>query len=261
MSSVITNSSAQTLQALLQRKGHPLVLTNVYDRLSAQAVAELPQTEALATASYAIAQAAGLQDEALDFETNLAAVRGIAAVAKQYNKPLTVDIQDGYGEKLEENVKHLIELGVAGVNLEDAELATGKLYSVTTATERIRRLLSTAAGLGVPDFVVNARCDVLALGGELEEVLKRGKQYLEAGTATVFVWGGSKRGVRKGEVEKLVKGFEGRLNVMLKRSPDGLSVKQLADMGVARISVGPALQFVAMGALKKEAEAILSEAR
>ncbi|KAK7952890.1 Phosphoenolpyruvate/pyruvate domain-containing protein [Apiospora saccharicola] len=144
----VTNKSAQTLRALLQRKGQPLILTNVYDRLSAQAVAELPQTEALATASYAIAQAAGLQDEALDFETNLAAVRGIAAVARH-----------------------------------------------------------------------------------------------------------------KVEVDKLVKGFDGRLNVMLKRSPDGLSVKQLADMGVARISVGPALQFVAMGALKREAEAILLEAR
>ncbi|KAK8045707.1 PEP phosphonomutase-like protein [Apiospora saccharicola] len=257
----VTNKSAQTLRALLQRKGRPLILTNVYDRLSAQAVAELPQTEALATASYAIAQAAGLQDEALDFETNLAAVRGIAAVARQYDKPLTVDIQDGYGDKLEENAKRLIELGVAGVNLEDAELGTGNLYSVTTATERIRRLLSTAASLGVPDFVVNARCDVLALGGDLDVVLDRGRQYLEAGATTVFVWGGSKRGVSKVEVDKLVKGFDGRLNVMLKRSPDGLSVKQLADMGVARISVGPALQFVAMGALKREAEAILLEAR
>lgn len=91
-------------------------------------------------------------------------------------------------------------------------------------------------------------------------MLDRGKQYLEAGATTVFVWGGSKRGVSKGEVENLVKSFHGRLNVILKRTADGLSVKQLADMGVARISIGPALQFAAMGAVKKEAEAILSEA-
>lgn len=135
----------------------------------------MPQTEALATASYAIAQAAGLQDEALDFETNLAAVWGIAAVANQHSKLLTVDVQDGYGDKLEDNIKQLIELGVASVNIEDAELATGKLYPVSTAAQRIRSLLFGAADLGVPDFVVNARCDVLALGGESPKSARSGK--------------------------------------------------------------------------------------
>ncbi|KAK8860071.1 Phosphoenolpyruvate/pyruvate domain-containing protein [Apiospora arundinis] len=253
-----TNKAAQTLKALVTRKGHPLVLTNVYDRLSAQIVAELPKTEALATASYAIAQAAGLSDEDLDFETNMAAVKAISPVAKQYGKPLTVDMQDGYGDKLEENVGRLIDLGVAGVNLEDVEMATGKIYPIATAVQRIRRLVSTAASLGVPDFVVNARCDVLALGGELDEVLDRGKQYLDAGATTVFVFG-SKRGVTRGEVERLVKEFDGQLNVLLKRAPDALSPKQLADMGVARISVGPGLQLVAMDALKQKAEAILRD--
>ncbi|KAK7994742.1 carboxyphosphonoenolpyruvate phosphonomutase-like protein [Apiospora arundinis] len=253
-----TNKAAQTLKALVTRKGHPLVLTNVYDRLSAQIVAELPKTEALATASYAIAQAAGLSDEDLDFETNMAAVKAISPVAKQYGKPLTVDMQDGYGDKLEENVGRLIDLGVAGANLEDVEMATGKIYPIATAVQRIRRLVSTAASLGVPDFVVNARCDVLALGGELDEVLERGKQYLDASATTVFVFG-SKRGVARAEVERLVKEFDGRLNVLLKRAPDALSPKQLADMGVARISVGPGLQLVAMDALKQKAEAILQE--
>ncbi|KAK8105028.1 phosphoenolpyruvate phosphomutase-domain-containing protein [Apiospora kogelbergensis] len=253
-----TNKAAQALKSLVQRKGRPLILTNVYDRLSAQAVAELPQTEALATASHAIANAAGLPDEGLDFETNIAAVRDIAAVAKQHGKPLTVDMQDGYGAKLERNVGRLIELGVAGVNIEDTELATGKLYPAVDAALRIRRALDAAADLGVPGFVVNARCDGLLLGGGLGEVLDRGKRYLEAGATTIFVIGGSERGgVSRGEVEELVRAFDGRLNVILKRSADGLSTKDLAEMGVARISVGPTLQAVAMAALKKEAAAIL----
>ena len=62
----------------------------------------LPETTALATASYAVAAAAGLEDDDLTLEINLAAVKGIAKVAKQFNLPLTVDFQDGYGDKLEE---------------------------------------------------------------------------------------------------------------------------------------------------------------
>jgi 2-methylisocitrate lyase-like PEP mutase family enzyme len=106
--------------------------------------------------------------------------------------------------------------------------------------------------------VVNARCDVLVQGGEISEVLERGKKYLEAGATTVFVWGG-KRGVSRAEVEQMVKVFGRRLNVSLKMSADGLTIKELAEIGVARISVGPALQFVAMKAFQSEAEKLFAQ--
>jgi 2-methylisocitrate lyase-like PEP mutase family enzyme len=56
-----------------------------------------------------------------------------------------------------------------------------------------------------------------------------------------------------------VKAFDGRLNVSKKLVPDGLTVKDLAEIGVARISIGPALQFIAMAKFKEEAEKILQE--
>ncbi|KAE9371042.1 hypothetical protein N431DRAFT_18815 [Stipitochalara longipes BDJ] len=87
---------ARTLKALHQ-PGNSLILANVYDILSARAVASLPSSKALATASYAVAAALGITDEDLDLDANLAAIPDIAAVATQFNKPLTVDIQDGYG--------------------------------------------------------------------------------------------------------------------------------------------------------------------
>ncbi|PQE12436.1 PEP phosphonomutase protein [Rutstroemia sp. NJR-2017a BVV2] len=130
----------------------------------------------------------------LDLETKLAAIADIAAVAKQFNKPLTVDIQDGCGDSLEMAITALIDFGVVGVNLEDCG-KDGKLYSIETAVERIKRTLLVAKNKRVPDFVVNARCDILVQGGKLDEVLDRVKQYLAAGATTVFVWGGSSRGV------------------------------------------------------------------
>lgn len=251
------NKSAQVLKSFHQRSKQPLILANVYDILSARSVAGLSGLEALATASYAVAEAAGIADNDLTLKHNLAAIKGIAAIAKEFRKPVTVDLQDGYGSELEDGIKSLIELGVAGINLEDYDRATGDLYDIGTAVSRIRCVLDVAAKYNVPDFVVNARCDVLVHGGELEEVLERGKRYIEAGATTVFVWGGS-RGVSRTEVDQLVKAFGGLLNVMLKLSNGGLSIQQLAQMGVARISIGPALQFVAMQAIKDEATRLLT---
>jgi 2-methylisocitrate lyase-like PEP mutase family enzyme len=251
-----TQELARAFKALHQ-PGSPLVLVNVYDILSARAVASLPSSKALATASYAVAAARGTTDEALDLDTNLAAVADIAAVAKQFNKPLTVDIQDGYGDSLEMAITALIDHGVVGVNLEDCD-KDGKLYSVDTAVERIKKTLLVAKKKSVPDFVVNARCDILVHGGKLDEVLDRGKQYLDAGATTVFVWGGSSRGVSSQEVQMMVKQFDGHLSVLLSRNPDAMTIPQIRELGVARISIGPTLQIKVMKLLVQEAEKLLT---
>jgi 2-methylisocitrate lyase-like PEP mutase family enzyme len=187
------NDLAQTLKSL-HKPGRPLVLANVYDILSARAVAALPSCQALATASYAVARANGVDDDDMTFETNLDAARRIGAVAKEFGKPLTLDIQDAYGDRLEEAIQTAIDAGVVGVNLEDCDKDSQKMNSKATGVSRIKRALSTARQYGVPDFVVNARCDTLIHGGELAEVIERGTAYLDAGATTVFVWGGSQRG-------------------------------------------------------------------
>ncbi|KAI1347215.1 Phosphoenolpyruvate/pyruvate domain-containing protein [Xylaria sp. FL0043] len=250
------NATAKTLKALYERRNHPVVFPNVWDVISARAVAEIQTSEALATASFAIARAAGLSDEELTLDVNMAAIRSIARVAAEFKKPLTVDIQDAYGPKLETAIHLLLDLDVAGVNLEDCELATGKMYDVDEAASRIERVLNVARERGVPDFVVNARCDALTKGLDLDEVLSRGKRYLAAGATSVFVWGG-KRGVSRAEVERLVSEFDGRLAVLCTTTPSGLTVQQLAEIGVARISVGPALMFAALRTMHEEARKLL----
>ncbi|KAI0539341.1 Phosphoenolpyruvate/pyruvate domain-containing protein [Xylaria digitata] len=249
------NATTNASKALHQRPHNPLVLVNVWDIISARAVAELRSSKALATTSFSVARADGLSDEQLTLDANLAAVRGIASVAAEFNKPLTVDIQDAYGPDLEIAINALIDLDVVGINLEDCELATG-LYGIDEASSRIERVLEIARRRGVPDFVVNARCDALVKGLSLDEVLSRGKKYLAAGATTVFVWGGQ-RGVSRNEVEWMVKEFDGRLAVLAVITPGGLSVEQLAEIGVARISIGPSLMFVVLKTLHDEARKLL----
>ncbi|KAF2796254.1 PEP phosphonomutase-like protein [Melanomma pulvis-pyrius CBS 109.77] len=255
------NDFAKTLKSL-HVPGNPLIVANVWDAITARTVASLPATQALATASYAVAAAAGLEDSALTLEVNLAAIQAIGRVAAEFNKPLTADFQDGFDDRLEEGIRAVIRAGAVGINLEDfgRELGEkGDLYPVDVAQDRIRRALKTAAEEGLPDFVINARTDALVVGQTIDEAIARGKAYLEAGASNVFIWGGKERqGMRTAEVEKASKALGGRLNVSLKRIvPGGLTVKELREIGVARISVGPQLMLRTQGAVAEEARRVL----
>jgi len=263
---------AQTLKALHQ-PGNPLVLTNIYDISSLNAILPLNNTpgttplKAIATASYAIAECQGVPDAELTLEQNLAAIAPLARAARQAGLPLSVDLQDGYGDRLEKCIREAIHLGVAGANIEDSIPERGFadgvekcLYPLDEQVGRLKRVLQIASEAGVMDFVLNARSDVMKLDplpdGALEETIRRGKAYLEAGATTVFVWGGA-RGLRDDEVRALVAAFEGRLAVKLSGKSDGLSVSELADIGVARISIGPSLWMLAMKAVRTTARRLL----
>ncbi|KAH8728834.1 PEP phosphonomutase-like protein [Phaeosphaeriaceae sp. PMI808] len=248
------NDLADKFRALHQ-PGNPLILTNVWDAITAEAIASLPKTKALATASYAVAAAAGLADEDLTLDINLRAAKVISGVARAHNLPLTVDFQDGFGTQLLEGTRQIIELGAVGINLEDFNRETGALFSIDEAQERIRSVMYVAQSMGVENFVVNARTDALFTGGTVDEAIERGRAYLEAGAFNVFIWSGSpKSGWPREEVEMATKALRGRLNVILARSkPDGLSVAQLKEIGVSRISMGPYLMRGSVSWIEQEA--------
>jgi 2-methylisocitrate lyase-like PEP mutase family enzyme len=189
----------------------------------------------------------------------MSAVGPIAKVAVAYNLPLTVDLQDGFGNELEEAVERVIALGAAGINLEDYGREIDGLYGIDEQCNRIRRALIVARDNGVADFLINARTDALFAGTGIEDVMKRGQAYLDAGAWNVFVWGGpSREGWGRDEVEKVCQAFDGRLNVILDRTREGgLTIKELEDIGVARISVGPQLMRQTAALLASEAQKIL----
>lgn len=258
------SSSTQKQNALALRlralhvPGNPLILTNIWDAITASSIASLPQTRALATASYAVAAAAGLADDDLDLATNLRAAAAIAPVAAAHDLPLTVDFQDGLGAQLEEGVRALLRMGVVGINLEDLGREVDGLYGVEAQCGRIERVMKVAREEGVENFVVNARTDALFAGDGLEDAVARGQAYLEAGAFNVFIWGGPSRGGWRGEeVKRAVQALDGRLNVTLVWGREGgLSVREITELGVARISVGPALMRWSVEALKGEAKMI-----
>jgi 2-methylisocitrate lyase-like PEP mutase family enzyme len=168
-----------------------------------------------------------------------------------------VDVQDGYD--VAETIKEVIKLGAVGCNIEDFNNSTDQIRPLPEAVNRIELALRTARDLGVPEFVINARTDILASGGSIEDAIQRGKAFLEAGACTVFVWGGpGGRGVSREEIEKLVSAFDGRLNVKLVLKDGFLTIPELKQLGVARVSMGPELYKAAMRAFEQTANELLN---
>lgn len=252
------NDLAKKLRAL-HVPGDPILLTNVWDGGSAKAVISNPATKAVATASYAIAETTGVSDAELSLEDNLFGIRRVAKVVDKAGLPLTADMQDGY-EDIAANIKSVIEAGAVGCNIEDENHATGQLRDFDDAVNRVKLVVAAAKEAGVPDFCLNARTDAIVYGGTVEEAIKRGNAFLEAGALTVFVWGGpSGRGLRDAEVKQLAEAFGGMLNVKMNLRPGFLNAKELAGLGVARISVGPELWAKAMARFKEGVEEAVSK--
>src|SRR6478752_9381930 len=103
----------------LHRAGAPLLLPNVWDVPTAQAVvaAGFP---VVATGSVAVAAALGYEDHEAPAGEMLAAAARIANVVEV---PVTVDAEAGYGMDPGELVAALRSAGAAGCNLEDTDHA------------------------------------------------------------------------------------------------------------------------------------------
>lgn len=241
------NDLAKKLKEL-HVSGKPLIVANVWDAPSAQTISEQASTKAIATASYAVAAVQGIEDHALTLVENLAGIRYVAAGIKKAGKadeiPLSADLQDGYDDPAE-TIRKAIALGVVGANIEDLDNKKETLRSVDEAVMRIQAAHKAATHAGVPDFVINARTDVLGFDGTIQDAIDRGKKFIEAGATTAFIWGAFKHDITPEEVEEMVKALDGKLAVQ----PGNIEIEKLVELGVARISVGPRLWMDCMATL------------
>ncbi|MDY7226675.1 isocitrate lyase/PEP mutase family protein [Hyalangium rubrum] len=234
----------------LHAQGQLLILANAWDALSARLV-ESVGGAAIATSSAAVAWAQGVPDgERLSFDRLLTATQDIVRAVRV---PVSVDFERGYGASAAEvaaNICRLAEVGVVGVNLEDGseppEVLAEKLAASREALRREGR-----------DMFLNARTDVVLRhiheGKQaLDEIVRRGKRYVDAGCDGVFVPGLSKAE----ELAHVVEQLPVPLNVWA--APTLPSPEQLRALGVRRVSVGPRLALTAFSAARRDAEHVLA---
>ena len=237
----------------------PLILPNAWDAASARVI-EAAGALAIATTSAGISWSFGRADgQKLRREEMLQVIGNIVQSVKV---PVSADVESGYGngsaEDVAETVEALISLGVAGINIEDSPGHDGQiLLAPEEHAEHIRIARQTATSMG-GDLLINARTDVYLfqvgdVKTRLSAAVQRARLYRRAGADCVFVPGV----VDIGTIAELVKAIEGPLNVMA--MPGAPSAKQLGEIGVARVSVGPWVAQAALATAQRAARELVEQ--
>lgn len=215
----------------------PLILPNVWDVMSAKLVAAAGFTS-IATASIAVAANRNYHDgEHIPFRELLKEVKDIT---RAVDLPLSVDIESGYAgslPKLKENIRRLIDVGIAGVNIEDGRPGKAGLRTVSEQCRRIEAIRETGLQQHL-DLVINARTDVFLQNkgtDTLTEVIDRANAYQQAGADCFYPIGIN----RYDRIALLVQDISLPVNILLIR-PVG-DLETLRTLGVKRISLGPGL--------------------
>jgi 2-methylisocitrate lyase-like PEP mutase family enzyme len=124
--------------------------------------------------------------------------------------------------------------GAAGGNIEDFTGSRDRpLYDTQLAAERIRAAREAIDASGEP-FVLVGRTDTLLVGGSLAECVQRANEYLAAGAHCAFVPGASDATT----IGTLVRELDGPLNVVMGLTGGALTMNDLRELGVRRVTVG-----------------------
>ena len=237
-----------------------LVMPGAYDVLSALLFQQLG-FEAIQCTSGGIAAALGYPDgEVISRDLFLQVTGNFAAAV---SVPVNADGERGYGDEegVKETVRALVAAGVAGMNLEDgAGSKPGGARGLVPLADQLRKIASvmeTKRDLG-SEFFLNARVDAFhVMTGDpkkiLEEAIRRGNAYAEAGGDCIFF-------VNLHSAETIgVVVKEVNAPVSILASPPSPSVSELQDLGLARVSYGSGFMKAAISGAKRLAQEILEK--
>ncbi len=200
----------------------PLLLPNAWDVPSALALLECGFT-AIGTTSFGVASSIGRPDGGRSTrEANL----GLAVALRPLDCYTSLDIEDGYADDPEEVADYVAGLPVDGINIEDS--TAEKLIPPPRHAAKVAAIKRRS-----PDVFVNARVDTYWLGQDatVAATLERAARYAEAGADGIFVPGATEPEV----LRELATAIPLPVNVL---AIPGLSLADLAALGVRRVSTG-----------------------
>lgn len=236
------------------------VIPNPWDAGSAKMLASLGY-KALATTSAGLAFSLGRPDAegALSLEENLANAQAIVAAT---DLPVAGDLENGFADDPESCgicIQRACAAGLVGGSIEDASgRSESPIYDFQLAVERVQAAVAAARGLAIP-FTLTARAENLLNGrDDLADTIRRLQAFAEAGADVLFAPG--LRSVT--EIETVVRALAPKpVNVLMGLSGVTLTVPQLQDLGVKRISVGSSLARAAYGEFFRAAQSIQQDGR
>jgi 2-methylisocitrate lyase-like PEP mutase family enzyme len=234
-----------------------LVLPNIWDPLGARLLHSLGYP-AVATASAAVAYSLGYDDgERITFTAMLDVIRRIA---DSVEIPLTADLERGYADTpqgVADNARRALQAGAVGINLEDSHSEGGTLRPVDEQCARIAAVRAMATQEGVP-LLINARTDVFMGAGDktpdqsLRDAIDRGISYVEAGADCLYPIGAGDRTT----LTAMVAETGAPINVYARQGV--ISMAELKEIGVRRLSLGPNLLRASLEVMRQVARDLKS---
>lgn len=192
--------------------------------------------------------------------TRDAALEETHRIARAVTVPVSADAENGYGhepEDVAESIRRFASAGAVGASIEDYSASYGKnLYERKHSAERIEAARVSANALGFP-FTLTARAECYLAGrpNAFEESVIRANLYRDAGADCLFV-----PGVKDPDtIAALVREIDGPLNVVMGLVGNSLTVTQLEDLGVKRISIGGSLARATFGLIRRAADELRRE--
>jgi 2-methylisocitrate lyase-like PEP mutase family enzyme len=230
----------------LHRRGDPLLMPNAWDLGSAAVLAAIG-FQALATTSSGHAATLGRFDGAVTREE---ALEHAAALSEATDLPVSADLENGFADDpdgVAVTIARARETGLAGCSIEDYAPESETIYELGLARERVVAAAEMAHS-GPIRLVLTARAENYIRGREdLADTIARLQAYQEAGADVLYAPGLTSAQ----DIRNVVESVDRPVNVLAR--PGVPSAADLAALGVARVSVGGAFAFAALGALVEAA--------
>jgi 2-methylisocitrate lyase-like PEP mutase family enzyme len=234
-----------------------LVLPNPWDVGTARMFANAG-FQALATTSAGLAFSLGRRDgdgSVTQDET----FEHARAIVEATPLPVSADLENGFGDSPEDvarTIRRAGTVGLAGASIEDATLRAGDpIFERSLAVERIHAAVEAARALAYP-FVLTARSENFIRGRpDLDDTLWRLQAYEEAGADVLYAPGMPSEDALRLAVSSLHKPF----NYVVGCGPTRLSLAELRDIGVRRVTIGSTLARCAFAAALAAGREILNE--
>jgi 2-methylisocitrate lyase-like PEP mutase family enzyme len=234
----------------LHQRDSAFIIPNPWDIGMAQLLAYLG-FEALATTSAGYAFSVGKRDNTISRDEMMAHV---TVIAKATELPVSADLENGFGDSPEtvtETIRLAAATGLVGGSIEDSTKNLDEpIYEYELAVERIRAAAEVIRSLDFP-FTLTARAENYLVGRpDLKDTIKRLQGYQEAGADVLYAPGLTSRD----DIAAIVGSVDRPVNVVMGLQGVRLSLAELSELGVKRISVGSALSRAALGAFLRAAK-------